>query len=50
MTAIELQNEPRTPVSESLCEIYRKEIERILSKADERELRIVYQFITPLDR
>lgn len=45
-----MSHEQRTPASESLCEIYRKEITRILSKANERELRIVYQFITPLDK
>jgi hypothetical protein len=38
--------EQRTPASELL----QQEITRILSKADERELSIVYQFVKVLDK
>lgn len=45
-----MKSEQHNSSGESLCEDTRKEIERILRKADLRELRMILQFVKPLDK
>lgn len=45
-----MKSEQQNSSVESLCKDARKEIERILRKADLRELRMILQFIKPLDK
>lgn len=45
-----MKSEQQNSSAESLCKDARKEIERILRKADLRELRMILQFIKPLDK
>ena len=45
-----MKSEQRNSSGESLCEDARKEIERRLRKAYLRELRMILQFIRPLDK